>query len=518
MFTDAKPTPHRDEKGRFAERPKNLELTGEQSGEQVSNDRHFHDQYYPLLGSLLYGNGGNPLNPMAFPAYDTLYLGRPVIYRWMLQHPVVRLVRAIATADILCNRWEYMGERPDEVDLVKQQMDENRLHLLTDYFMRGRDFGWQGGEPIWEIRGTKTWLARVKPLIVDYTDCLRDELGNFSGLINRLPVGITSPKGFECRLSAPFKAWKYTYDSEAGYLYGRSWLENIRMTAWRQWLDCAQQLQKLKAKISGIQLILTCPAGTYPGKPDPVTGKRTEIEYRDTGLKLIQAIARGAPGAVLPGLNIPTDPRGNINTAKVIAELMRTSLIKAELLNHGTNTPAIEGILKEMQHHEEMMFAGGLCPPSVGMNDDAKANVENRSDTRTQIAQLEDQDFAMQCQPLVDAILVLNFGPTRRGKVRIVPPSMVDNKRAYFKAFLLAAMNDPIIAREMLRAIDVNTEMENIDIRMLSKYDPKRVEKADQKQQQNRLNSNKQPDPQGGRPKKKEGGNPKRRPTKSPQK
>jgi hypothetical protein len=518
--SDEYTTPYRDEKGKFAKRPGTEELTQVQTGEQQPG--HYAHMPY-IFGSFMYANGGTALNPMGFPGYGTLYGGTYINYRWMLQHPVLRLVRSIATADILCNKWEYVGDDPEDVKLVRDMLDPIRMDLLQDFYMRGRDMGWYGGEIIWENRGTYTWLTRVKPLLVDVTECLRDERGYFSGLVNRVPDSETNPKKPEVRIAAPFKAFKYTYDSEAGYLYGRSWLENVRMTAWRDWLDCAQQLQRLGAKITGVQLILKSPAGTFPGPIDPTTGKPKQISYRETCEMIIKALANGAPGAWLPSLNLPVDVKGNLNTAKIIAELAQKSVISHELLDHGSTTPAIVGLLERMRHAEELMFDGGMRPPAMGHGESGKANMEQKSEVGEKVSQLEDQDFARQCQSLADSILVLNRGGNKRGAVRIVPPSIVDNKRAYMKAILLAAMNDPTIAREMLRIIDVNTELANIDIRTKDTYSPQRIEKADDKAQKAKAvpasgaggsqNTNKKPDPQGGRPKKGEG-NAKARPQK----
>lgn len=519
----------RDNSGRFAARP-----SQPQEGEQTGDQRYGHGspgdhKYGSYENGLLWGNGGSIANPMGFPGYGYAYSGTYSTYRWILQHPIVRLVRSIAVADILCNKWEYKGERDDEVKLIQKNFDELRSQLLSDFFVRGRDYGWAPGEPIWEMRGTETWLASVKPLIVDETDCLRDAWGNFSGLLNRIPLGLPPnndsrdntgtlpPYAPEVRIAAPYKAWKYTHDSEAGYLYGRSWLENIRATAWRDWLDCAQQLQKLGAKITGIQLILTVPAGTFPGKLD-AAGKPTPVSYMETAAKIIKDMANGAPGAVLPALNLGLDGKVNkLDTAKIIAELASKSVINANLLNHGTNTPAIEGLLSRMRHAEENMFAGGLRSPRTGMSSQhgGMADAEQHTSTGDKIAEVEDQDFAKQLQPLVDAKLVLNKGIARKGMVRIVPPSIADNKRAYFKALMLAAMNDPEIAAEVLgNVIDVNKELDYIEVTRKGEYNAERVAKAKEKAQPKGMNTNKQPEPQGGRPTKKSGGNPKARPQK----
>jgi hypothetical protein len=512
------PTPYRDDKGRFARQPTDAGLHDEATGEQNPGHGMFHPGLSSPFMPFLFSNGGSMDNPMAFPGYNALYTGTYRTYRWMLQHPTIRLVRAISCADILCNRWEYVkvgkGISDEWATAVQDQMDPLRFDLLHDFFVRGRDFGWQSGEIIWEIRDSMTWLTRMKPLLVDITECLRDEKGNFSGVINFVPDAILNPDKHVVRLAAPYRAWKYTYDAEAGYLYGRSWLENLRMTVWRDWLSCDQQLERLGAKITGIQLILTSPSGTFPtGKVDS-NGKPEFLEYRKVCEHLIRALANGSPGAWLPSLNIPTDPKGNINTAKIIAELATKAAVTPTLLNHGSTTPAIEGILKRMMHAEDLMFEGSLrSPRSGGRGQGGKSDTEELNEVGASIAQLEDQGFARQCQPLVDAILVLNFGEEARGKIRIQPPSIVDNKRGYMKAMILAAMNDPIIAREMLRIINMKVELNNMDIQTTGEYDPERVEKADEKQQ---LNTNKQPDPQGGRPTN-GNGNPKTRPGKAQQ-
>jgi hypothetical protein len=518
---------------------------GETTGEQNPGGRGDHNinRWGPPMpyGSMAWGNAGNADNPMGFPNYGYLYTGTYSVYRWMLQHPILRLVRAIAVADILCNRWEYAGEdaTDDEIKLVQENMDWLRINLVEDYYVRGRDFGWYGGEMIWEIRGATTWLERVKPLLVDVTEILVDPRGNYSGLLNSVPTGtppVSPPTsgstGFypdqgdvpyspSARLAAPYKSFKYTYDSEAGYNYGRSWLENVRMTAWRDWLDCAQQLQRLGAKITGIQLILTSPAGTFPGPT--VNGVTQTMSYKEHCLNIINSLAAGAPGAWLPALNLGIDGKTNrLDTAKIIAELANKSVIGCELLNHGTNTPAIEGLLSRMKHDEELMFAGGLKSPRTGMPSEhgGKADAEAHTDTGTKMASVEDIDFAKACQPMVDAILVLNKGITRRRKVHIVAPTIANNKRMYFKALLLAAMNDPSIAEEMMRVMDVNKELEYAEIQLKKgeTYNPDRITQARQDAAGGGngggnggggLSPNRQPE--GGRPTD-GGGNPKARP------
>lgn len=510
----SRPEPHRDEQGRYAKRPPPSDLHDETTGEQVHGGGAGGSGVayergggpYGMIGmgnwpasveggpAFLFANGGSLANPMGFPGYGSMYTGTYGVYRFMLQNEWVSLVLAIATADILCNKWEYVAVNPIGKrfkNLVRDQLDPLRMPLMEDFFMGGRNMGWQGGELIWARKGLYQWLTRVKPLLVDVTRCLRDDSGDFTGLLNEIPnkvVGQTKP---DVRIAAPYKAWKYTYRGEAGYMYGRSWLENIRMFSFRDLLDCMQQLQKLSGKITGIQIVITHPAGTFPSlKSD---GTTQQVSYADFADKMIKALASGSPGIRLPSLALPIQGINKIDTAKAFAELAQKSMIKCDLLNHGTNAPAIEGILNRMKQAIQGIFAGGMRPAATGMQGEGKANTEQHNDTSSKVSQLEDQDFARQCQPLVDAILVLNGGEQARGSVRIMPPSIVDNKRAYIKAFLLAALNDPEIAMEMLRAIAVNEELANLDIRTTDAgFSVERIEKRQEKQQKMQLQAKQQ--------------------------
>jgi len=511
----AAPDPHRDEKGRYAERPTPASLADQTTGEQIASEGHtgsgggggFGMPYerIPLWSlssggafppsvegapAFFFGNGGNFANPMGYAGYGSLYTGTHPVYRFMLANEYVQLVRAIATADVLCNKWEYVAVNAigkKYVTFIRDMLDPLRWDLMNDFFMRGRDHGMAPGEMIWERKGFRWWLQRIKPLLVDVTECLRDQNGDFSGLINYRPNQITGQTAPNVRLAAPYKAFKYTYNAEAGYLYGRSWLENIRTFAFRSLLDCEQQAARLIGKITGIQTVITYPAGSFQQiQPD---GTTKSISYGSYIQTIIERLATGAPGVGIPSLSLPITNVNKIETAKIIAELAQKSLINFELLNHGTNAPAIEGILNRKREAIEGIFAGGMRPAGVGMrNGDGKANTGEHKDTSSKVSQLEDQGFARAMQVVVDAILVLNGGEIARGSVRIMPPSITDNKREYVKAFFLAALNDPDIAMEMLRTMDVNAELANLDIRVSdSKFDVGRIEKKQEKQQKMQL-------------------------------
>jgi hypothetical protein len=443
------------ETGRFSTVANRPAMVREESGEQRDNSQN----NAVTTGGLLFGNGGSWANPLGFPGYDRLYTGGYDSYRWMLQHPILRLVRAIAVSPIIVSSWEYEKTRKnvpdDNVELVKNNFDLLRNDMLTEFFVDGRDMGWKGGEPIWDIVDGNWNIVRMKPLLQDITEVLADKKGNFVGLKNYADVDGVG--GVE--LVAPFKAWKYTYDGLNGYHYGRSWLENVRATAWKDWLDCAQQLQKLGAKIAGIVSIIVSPAGSFPtGDPEKPT-----ITYRENAEKVIKALANGAAGAWFPSLALAIDAKGNVDAMRLLADLAGKSLTSITPVDFGSNSPAILGILARMRHNEELMFAGGLRPARTGL--------EGEHGTKGQAA---------------------------KGTVRINPASLVDRMATLIKALLLAGMNIPEFAQEFFKTLDVNNAMKLLTLKQVKQFDANAIKLESKKPDGETPPRN--PEPQGGRP------------------
>lgn len=487
----------RSRKGTFSKAPHKDSELGEQTAQQTDQrDPRFMGLYADNY--LLMANGGTWDNPMGYPGYNMMYVGSPMNYRWMLQHPTLRLVRSIAVSDILASKWEYRRAKKNATEeqrqFISEIFDPLRTDLMCDFFVRGRDFGWYPGEPIWEIEKRRTILARVKPLLPEYTEAMQDKSGNFTGLRNS--ANMTDSGDAVVTIPAPYKAWKFTYDSEGGYHYGRSWLENVRMTAWRSWLDTSQQLQRLGAKITGTQIIVTTPTGTFPsGNNDGKT-----LSYRDVALNFVKSIATGGPGGWIPGINIPTDPKGKAEVARLIADLIGKSQVHFELLDFGSTTPAIQGLLEKMRHEEENMFAGGLRPVRSGLASEhgGLADAEQHTDTGTKNSELDDRLFAKAVQPLIDAALVLNFGESARGNIVIEPPPLVSNKLGLLRALLLALCNDPAFVQELCTVLDVNDALKFLSLMTLDgkTFDPIRMQKT--REAANKKTQN--PEPQGGRP------------------
>jgi hypothetical protein len=237
------------------------------------------------------------------------------------------------------------------------------------------------------------------------------------------------------------------------------------------------------------------------------------VSYKENAEKVLRALGSGAIGAWFPSLSLSPDAKGNLDAMKVLVELAGKSLTHFEKFDFTGQTAAIKPILERMIHAEQLMFAGGLRSARVGMEGQhgTKAEAGEHTDTGTINAEADDEQFARQCQPLVDANLVLNRSAKARGKVRIKPPSLVDRKTAIYKAVLLALTNDSAISQELASTPGVVKALMNVlDIKGETDFSVEnlkgRIEKSLAAKQQPGPGADpkKTTEPQGGRTPKKE--------------
>jgi len=418
-------------------KPKEGEETGRQDYYQTI-DR----VYGQAIETWGYGcpNGNNRSNPCGFPGYGSLYMGRPSTYRFMLDHPRIRQVRAQVWNTILSGEWSWEvreGTNEAWVELLKDMFDCQRLTTLIDT-LRALDYGHAGFEKVWEVRDGKWWMVRSKPLAVDTTGIMIDKAtGDFVGL-RYGPTADWLNKS---------KCWLFTYDGEAGEYYGRSRLENIRSTAWRDWLDAATDMFRLSEKISGIIPIITTPSGSYTDS----TGKTTS--WSSNAIAAIKALRTGQ------GVWFPTAALPDQRTADNLA-LAKISLVNIDVKDFGSHAPAIAGLLERMQHDEDLMFAGYLRSARTGMQskNGSRADSEQHTDTDTTDCEIVDALIAEAFnKQVVDDVLTLNFGEQARGAVYIKPAKLRDIHREVDLKIIDAALNDPELRQQYLEQVAIDT-------------------------------------------------------------
>lgn len=402
---------------------------------------------------LLWAAGGCVTNPCGFWGYADGYPQSYQTYHWMLRHPIVQLVREIRTAPIIASYWQYRkadDSVPDaRVELVKRNLDPIRAQSIEE-IIDGMDYGWQPFENIWDSAGGETRLVELKALSQWMTSPLVNDKGRLVG-VSQGAVDTSVEKDGQRTDGLPigYKSWVYTYKKKRGNVFGRSWLENFRETAWKGWLDCAQQIQKIGAKIAGTQALVRSPKAN-----------------KDACIQLVKDLSNGAPGAWLPNLVDKIDVNGQADMWKLLIELSKTSLMDIQVLEFGDTAPAIANILDQMRHYEELMFAGGLRSTRTALEGKhgTKAEAGVHTDTGMLSAEADDDSIAIQAQVIVDAILELNFGPSARGSVLIDAPPLVDSKAQQFAALIDKLSSNTAISAALAKHVDMDEMLNGLDI------------------------------------------------------
>lgn len=395
---------------------------------------------------LPWANAGTTLNPCGFPGYGLLYTGSFATYRFMLQHPRIRHARAQVFAPILSNDWGWQKRKdfPEEqYRYVLEMLAPQRLRVMGDA-LRALDYGRAGFELVWEPDAGRL-RAESKPLAVDSTKVVVDKAsGKFAGLRY-------GDKPDEWLKVADRKCWLFTYDGEAGDLNGRSRLENLRATAWRDWIDAASDLARLGAKASGTMGILYTPSGSFKDS------NNNTYSWSDVAAEVLPAAKRGDM-IHLRHFGPSTLAAGAQNMEQLL-NLIKASAVRLEMVNFGDKGGEIASTLERMRHDEDLMFAGYLRSSRTGMQSEhgSRADAEQHTDTDTTDLELIDLWIADAFnRGVVDEVLAVNFGEKARGAVWVKPAKLRDVNRAVDLKVIDAILADPELRGLYVEQLDVD--------------------------------------------------------------
>lgn len=417
IAAEVKPDPNRNEEQRPA--------VGSQTTRQDLN--------VVSMSGLPFANGNNTRNPCGFPGYGGLYEGTYPVYRFMIRHPRLAHVRRKVFGKILANQWGWVIKKgtPAAVgDYARDTLTRLRRPYLV-HALRSLDFGQVTFEKVWDVFQGRYVLADLKPLSVDTTVLAVDEGGRFAGVY---------PDGKNAKLFNRRKSVHVVYDPEGWDVFGNSRLENIRETAWRDWLDCATQLMYLSYKISGKLAVILAPAGKFLA-PDGVT----MIDWREQAIAAGKAIAdpRANNVVYMPTMSVPD------NRSKENIDLAKIPLVQIDVKDFGSHGEAVGKFLDRLAWNEDLMYAGYHQSSRSGMQGKHGTNAEAETQTEDDVTDPEITEadlaeaFNTQC---VDDAITLNFGSQFAENVRAVPASMRD-KYAQGDWKVL----DAILADEFLR-------------------------------------------------------------------
>jgi hypothetical protein len=375
----------------------------------------------------------------------------------MNSHPTIALARSIVLSPIMRNTWDFKsrdGAPPEWLDFVRQNIQPQRSRLIRDG-LRALDYGWFGGEIVWEARDGQLWINRVKPLLPDVTNILADDGGNFSGLENRAgnapPVTLAADEG---------KAFLFTYDGEIDNLYGRSRHENIRQQAWGLSLQVAEKLGQYLKKVAGLVIQLHYPEGT---SRDAAGAERSNDFLAQ---QILDAVSQGK-SVRLPNLFASvvadgSDPR-SLDAAAALAGKSQwvLSAFEAGAADHAA------GLLAALQYLDRLMFRGWLRPERVGLESThgTRADAKEHTDTGILDSELVDMDFADAVnRQLVNPLLIANFGAPARDAVVIEPNPLADDATETNRRVIEALLANPAIGPGVAAKMDIDALLADLGV------------------------------------------------------
>lgn len=380
--------------------------------------------------------------PLSIEGFAAPLPGTFLNYRRMRANPTVAIARMAAAAPIKMAEWGYVeGEdqrdRPNQggdevvatrdidamIATVKSSIEPLRAMLISQA-MRALDYGFQAFEKVWDKRERdgrpEFYIRKLKPLLPDCTRVLVDSTtGAFEGAENQ---GI--------RL-APNKVFWFAHDMEGTDFYGRSRHENIR-GAWTVWDQLIERMGKHVAVSSVPVPMISYP----PGTTDDNGTKRDNFEIARNVLSML---GRGY-GVAMPNVYHKAAEdmvRGGFDPSKLQAWQISFLEPKSSILAQ---------IVEGLRHFESLMSRGWLVPERVMLEGEhgTKAESEAHADVAIAMAQ-ETLDDLIRCVNwyLVDQILVANYGPDARGKVKVATDPLSDDAKALVRQVITTVLTAP---------------------------------------------------------------------------
>lgn len=411
--------------------------------------------------------------------------GTYAAYRMMSTDPTLRLIRSLIWSPIIASQWTIQAAEGIEVstgqkfvfdpitgrckqvpqtaiDFIRDQMFPLRSMIVREA-LRGLEFGWRPFERVYKIgrggpnEGRFYQLEKCKGLLPEFCNILHDGFGNFGGLTVNAATSVAAGG------LAPNKSWIYTYDGEAGNLYGLSRHE----AAYDAWVDTQQTRVRqymLMCKLSGV-----LPTLYYRPGNTLINGQLTD---NFVIAKQIVAVAYAGGAAVVPTTEY-TDSDLQANP-----ELAKIAPWRLEIVNAGSYSPAMDGMIKEREYQDKLKIRGWGWPERAAIEAShgglGSGDAGDHTDSATLDLEAVDSDIAAQCsqgQPaysvpgVVDELLRLNYGDGTQGSIIINPSPLSDPKVAMYQKFVDTVFANPSLAPIFAQIPDWESIFQHLDVK-----------------------------------------------------
>jgi hypothetical protein len=383
----------------------------------------------------------------AYPYWQMMLWGHEPVYRLMMAHPTIALARYVVTGPVRASSWDWTGpDGSQKTDPPARWLADNILPLRRKVMrdaIRCIDYGWQPFSVIWTIRDGM-YVPDVRPLLPDSTDVLQDEYGRFAGLENH-GENESKPTKFN-----DLESWAPTLDAEAGYAYGRSRFENIRTTAWANWLDVAMKAAQLQQKISGIVPIVTHPPNGYEDEDGEF------VDFQTAAQTILSELPNGRGVSIEAALDVKQILGDH---PEIAGELSKLKLFDVQFLDAGSVSPAVQGFISTLEYWDKLLFRGMLRGERSGLEAVAagsRADSEQHTDTGVADSEAIDADLTEQFdERVVRTALRLNFGEDVARQYHVISTPLLKWKQQVFRNLLERLVSVPSLAIDVAKALDM---------------------------------------------------------------
>lgn len=406
---------------------------GRQTQKQVAaRSGAFASRWAGLAG---FGNGGG----------YSIGRGTFEYYREMRSNPTVALALAASGCPIKAAPWSYEADDgvPDEVvGFIQSELNRLKPTLVRD-MTRARWMGCQPFEKVWQLKEGRYSIERMHMLLQDLSTPYLDDKGR-----------LVKVKNGDVELDPTEFVW-HTYDPEGDDPWGRSLFENIRK-AYARLNNAASKMDGYIQKNAGVIPMLYYEPGRGPGLDG------TERDNSEHAVNLIRQL-QGGNGVIIPQEFAPWAEE-MVSKGASAGDVAKLFTWRLEFLE--TRAGAGTEILAAVQH-EEKLIARGLLVPERAITEGqfgTKAESETHGDIMLSIAEEEFQSIVRTINAqIVDDLLAFNFGPSMRGKVRIIAGPLTDADKRFARAILNAVLTNPANVDLLLSTTDMDSLFDRAD-------------------------------------------------------
>lgn len=372
------------------------------------------------------------------------------VYRDMRYDPTIAFVRMLTVSPLVLAGWSYEdepGAPTGAKEFIEKTFEPLRSRLVKTAAEGYIDYGWAGYEVVhaYDDDSGCITICKLKHLLQDYTTILVDpDCGEWIGL--RQDQGYC----FEPVDLNTFDSLLITFDVEGTYWYGVPLMENARRP-YLSWNEVDKSASRYDKRIAGSHWVVYYPIGT-----SPVSGEG-EVDNFVLAKRILASLESSGRIA------IPTKVTNFVEDLNQHAK--DNGGWKIELLSdQGKGTTSFI---------ERMKYLDALKCRAFGIPE--RAVLEGQFGTK---AESETQaDFAISNIELrhnlitesinkgpVDNLMVLNYGRASKGKIKIKPTPLSDDKKAYLRKLYEAFIADPNVMMEESSQVDMDTIRTSLNI------------------------------------------------------